>query len=412
MTAERSTDRWPVRTLRPEEWAAFVAVDSHAFGATAPDELLDAEKELFGAGRDIGVFDGDTLAGIATAYPFELGVPGRILPAAGVSWVGVLPTHRRRGILSALMDSQLSALHDEGRPLALLWASEPPIYGRYGYGLASRFWSLTVPREPAALLPDTPADPQLRLRLVPAGEWALTAGVYEIVAGQRPGIFARDERWWQRAVRDLPSMRAGSSELRCVVAEDGSGVRGYARYSTKQDFNDFGNGTVSVREVMAVDPAARAALYRYLFDLDLMGSTHLWNVPVDDPLLHWLANPRKAKPAGNDALYVRLVDVDGALAGRCYATDVDLVIGVRDERCPWNDGRWRVTGGRHGASCVRTRGAADVEMGVRELGAIFLGGTSVLELAAAGRVSGSPAALHAATSAFAHSPAPWCPVVF
>ena len=110
-------------------------------------------------------------------------------------------------------------------------------------------------------------------------------------------MFARNERWWKRAVMDLPDMRDGRSELRCVIVEDRAGVRGYARYATKQSFgDDFGQGKVSVREVMALDPAALAALYRYLFDLDLMGSTEIWNVPVDDPLLHWLQDPRRAKP--------------------------------------------------------------------------------------------------------------------
>ena len=112
-------------------------------------------------------------------------------------------------------------------------------------------------------------------------------------------------------------MRDGRSALRCVVAEDGDGVRGYARYATKQSFgDDFGQGKVSVREVMALDPAALATLYRYLFDLDLMGSTELWNVPVDDPLLHWLQNPRRAKPERGDALYVRLVDLPAARSAR------------------------------------------------------------------------------------------------
>lgn len=404
---------WPVRTLSEQDWSAFAALDSHAFGSTAPEELLEAERAFFGGGRDIGAYDAELLVGIATAYPFELTVPGGTVPAAGISWVGVLPTHRRRGVLSSLMDAQLSGLHEEGRePVAVLWASEPPIYGRFGYGLSSRFWSVTVPRSATALSADTPLDPDLRLRLVAADDWALTAKVYDGVAAQRPGMFARDERWWRRAVLDIPAMRDGRSELRCVVAEDGTGVRGYARYSTKQDFSDFGNGTVSVREVMAADPAALAALYRYLFDLDLMGSASVWNVPVDDPLMHWLQNPRRAKPEVNDALYTRLVDVDTALAGRTYADDIDVVLEVRDAHCPWNAGRWRLSGGTAGATCNRTQDAADLTLDVRELGAAYLGGISLVELAAAGWVEGSPAALRAAATAFTHTPAPWVPVVF
>ncbi len=416
MSDQRTSDgrRWPVRTLAGPDWEAFNEVDSHAFGTTMPSEVMESERAFFGEGRDIGAYDGEVLIGIATAYPMHLTVPGGAVPTAGVSWVGVLPTHRRRGVLSALMGSQLDALHESGRePLAVLWASEPQIYGRFGYGLATRHWSGSVPRSASALLPDVPADAGLRLRLVATDDWAVTAPVYDAVAATRPGMFARDERWWARAVRDLPSMREGRSALRCVVVEDGDGVRGYARYGTKQSFGeDFGQGKVLVREVLATDAAALATLYRYLFDLDLMGSTELWNLPVDDPLPHWLTNPRRAKLETGDALYVRLVDVDAALTARTYSSDVDLVLDVADARCPWNAGRWRLTGGPGGATCTRTDDPADLTMDVRELGAAYLGSTSLVELAAAGRVRGSATTLQAATTAFAHSPAAWCPVVF
>jgi predicted acetyltransferase len=412
MTTPRTT--WPVRTLGDDDWRAFLDVDANAFGMTPPPELDESARETHEPDRNIGAYDGDVLVGIATAYSFTLTVPGGTVPAAGVSWVGVLPTHRRRGVLSALMDTQLGSLHDTGRePVAVLWASEPQIYGRYGYGLASRHWSLTVGRSATALSPDAPTDPALRLRLVPAEDWKVTAGVYDEVTARRPGMFARDERWWLRAVRDLPSMRHGSSALRCVVAEDGDGVRGFARYSTKQSFDDdFGNGKVDVREVLAVDPAALAALYRYLFDLDLMGRTSLWNVPVDDPVMHWLQNPRQAKPESGDALWVRLVDLSAALTARTYSSDVDVVLEVDDQRCPWNAGRWRLAGGPGGATCTRTDDPADLTVAARDLGAAYLGGTSLAELAAAGRVSGPENLLRATSQAFSTDPAPWCPVVF
>ena len=412
MTPDSSA--WPVRTLDDSDWPAFIDVDSNAFGNTFPEEMVEADREFHEPGRGIGAFDGDRLVGIATAYPFGMTVPGGSVPAAGVSWVGVLPTHRRRGVLSALMDHQLTDLHDSGlEPVAVLWASEPAIYGRYGYGQASSYWSLTVGRSPTALSADAPRDPGLRLRLVPADDWKLTAAVYDAAVARRPGMLTRDERWWRRAVRDTPAMRKDASALRCVVAEDGSGVRGYARYSTTQSFGeDFGRGKVRVREVLADDSAALATLYRYLFDLDLMGSTELWNVPVDDPVRHWLTNWRQAKPWFGDALYVRLVDLDTALTARRYRTDVDLVLEVADPRCPWNAGRWRLSGGTDGAACTRTDDPADLVLGARDLGAAYLGGASFVELATAGRVAGSADALQAATAAFAHTPAPWCPVVF
>jgi len=407
---------WPVRPLTDEDWEEYVALDSHAFGATMPEETITADRALHRGARSIGAHDGTTLAGIATAYSYDISVPrGCSIPAAAISWVGVLPTHRRRGVLRALMTSQLHSIHEVGRePLAILWASEPQIYGRFGYGMATRGLSLTVPRDPRALLTTVVSDPSLRLRLVDAADWKTTAGVYDAVASVRPGMPARDELWWGQAVQDIPAMREGRSELRCVVAEDDGGVRAYARYRTKQSFDDgFGSGVVSVREVMGVDPAALASLYRYLFDLDLMGSTELWHRPVDDPLMSWLQNPRRAKPILGDALYVRLVDLPRALGGRTYTTTIDVVIEVSDETCPWNAGRWRLTGGRDGSTCDRTGDPADIALAVGDLGASYLGGTTLRELMLAGRVEERRAgAVAAAGAAFAHSPAPWCPAVF
>jgi predicted acetyltransferase len=411
--------RYPVRALHEDDWAGFVATDSHAFGITVPDAVAEAEREVHEPGRGLGAFEGSTPVAIATAFSFELTVPGGALPAAGVSWVGVLPTHRRRGLLRALMTRQLQDVHDAGRePLAALWASEPPIYGRFGYGLASRSYALTVPRSAQAITEDAPADPALRLRLVSPEDWRLMQPVYDVAARERPGMLARDERWWRRLVRDTPELREGRSGLRAVVAEDEERVRGYALYATKPDWAPGSQGgTVFVRETMSADAPARAALYRYLFDLDLMGSTTLSNTPVDDPLLFWLRNTRAASPRLSDALYLRLVDVRTALRRRTYATPLDVVLDVRDDLCPWNHARWRLIaddGTEDGAvRCERTDGPPDLELGVRELGAAYLGGTALADLGLAGLVRElTPGALRTASAAFLHTPAPWCPTAF
>jgi len=377
--------------------------------------LLAAERELHEPGRGIGGYDGPDLVGVATAFSYRLSVPGATVPAAAVSWVGVLPTYRRRGVLSALMTYQLDSVRAAGQePIAILWASEPQIYGRFGYGRATSLTAWTVPRDAATLGPDAPSGPSAALRLVDPAAWDAFAGAYAAVARRRPGMPERDERWWRRAVRDLPDLRDGRSELRCVVAEDvGGGVLGYALYSTKQDWQNFGQGEVSVREVLATDPAALSGLYRYLFDLDLMGRTQLWNVPVDDPLQHWLSNPRTAKPSVGDGLYVRLVDLPRALAARTYTRPIDVVLEVDDRGVPDNAGRWRLTGDPGGATCTPTADAPDLLVGTRDLAAAYLGGTTLAELAAAARVREvRDGALAEASCAFAVTPAPWCPAVF
>ena len=186
----------------------------------------------------------------------------------------------------------------------------------------------------------------MRLRVVDdTGELAgPLAPVYEAVARARGGLPVRDDRWWSRVLRDLPCMRDGYSALRCAVAEDSGGVRGYALYRTKQSWEaPYPAGTLAVKELLALDPAALAELYRFLFDQDLMATTTLWNVPVDDPLLVWLADPRRARPGLADSLFVRVVDVGAALEARRYSADADVVLEIADDVCAWNAGRWRFT---------------------------------------------------------------------
>lgn len=417
MTDSAARPDWSTRSLTERDWEQFLRVDSHAFGATMPEELGATERELHEEGRGLGAFDrDDELVGIATAFSYDLSVPGAEVPAAGVSWVGVLPTHRRRGVLTALMRAQLHGIRDAGRePIAILWASEPQIYGRFGYGQATSLFFASVRRDPRALHALAPVDPALRLRLTEPAQWKDVAEVYEGLRARRPGMPARDERWWRRAVRDVPALRHGYSELRAVLAEDPAGVRGYAYYATKQGSGEnFANGTVAVREVIATDPAALAALYRYLFDLDLMGKTELNNLPFDDPLPHWLTDPRQARLTRHDALYVRLVDLPGALTARRYAAELDVVLEVADGFCPWNAGRWRLCAGPEGtATCTPADSAPDLRLDVRELGAIYLGGTSLLDLAGAGLADERTAGAAQRTArAFAHHPAPWSPAVF
>ncbi len=412
-----SPTSFPIRVLTDEDWPSVLEVDSNAFGSTFQTEVLDLERAMHEPGRTLGAFDGPTLVGLTSAFSFDLTVPGAVVPAAGVSWVGVLPTHRRRGVLRGLMTTQLHDVRDRGREaVAILWASEPAIYGRFGYGLASTAYAMNVPRSAHALRPDAPTDPALRLRLVPAEDWKLTADVYAAAAAARPGMITRDERWHRRSASDFASLREGRSALRCVVAEDDSGIRGYARYSTKPDWSTpVPSGTVHVREVIGVDGAALAALYRYLFDLDLMGVTELGNVPVDSPLLHWLNNTRATLPTWQDALYVRLIEVGTALTQRTYSAPVDVALAVTDPLCPWNDGTWRLVGGHDGARCERSGDEPDLILDVTDLGGAYLGGTSLGELAAAGRVQvreGGASRLAAVSAAFATSPAPWCPFVF
>lgn len=410
-----ATGSWAVRTIAPDEWLAYARLAELAFlGEQSPEEL-ELERSVHELDRSLGAYDGDLLVGSAAAYTFALTVPGGEVPAAGVTWVAVAPTHRRRGVLSALMRHQLDGIHEAGRePVAVLWASEAGIYGRYGYGRASWQLSFEVPRSPTAVL--GAADPGLRVRLAdPEESLEACAGVYDTVRATRPGFYARDERWHRRELFDAPSFRGGQSRLRVALVEDQQGtVRAYARYRTEARWSPGPQGVVHVREAQAVDGAAYATLLRYLSDLDLTATLSMQRRPVDDPALDLLGDPRRARPVLGDALYVRLVDLPAALARRSYRLDVDVVLEVTDERCPWNTGRWRLSAGPGGAVCEPTQDPADLTLPVAVLGAAYLGSArAVSRASAAGLVEERTAgALAVVDRAFTGDVEPWCPTIF
>jgi predicted acetyltransferase len=428
------TQSYPIRPVRREEFGAFRFVDDHAFHATGwlPERLAISQR-LFEPDRSLAAFDPSSAAfeapattrdgdivGVAGAFSFQMTVPGAVLPVAGVSYVSVLPTYRRRGILRSLMRRQLADIAARGQePVAALWASEAPLYGRYGYGTAGSVAVFKFSRDEGTL--NVPADESLALRLVsPAESLADLRLVYDSVRPVRPGFFARDDAWWDLALFDHESARGGFGPLRCVLAVDAAGPRGYALYRAQGGWDAaeyLPASKIVIRELIAADPAAGAALWRDLLSRDLVTEVLAVNRPVDDPLLFQLADPRRARPNTGDGLWVRLIDLPRALRSRAYSCAVDVVLEVSDELLEANGGRWRLRVpdpvSAAGITCERTTSPADVSLGVRELGAAYLGGTRLGTLAAAGLVtelrSGTLAPLSAAMN---WDPSPWCPAIF
>jgi predicted acetyltransferase len=425
-SATRGEHPYPIRPVSSEEFDAFHTVDTHAFHGSplSPEDrqLVTARLEF---DRSLAAFDGATPVGTAGAYSFQLTVPGsQALPAAGVTWVAVLPSHRRRGVLTSLMRRQLADVRDRGEPLAVLWASESVIYSRYGYGRAMWHADFTLYRGEGALARTAPADGGLRLRLAdPVAALPELAKVYEAVLPSRPGFIARNEPWWRGVVYDPADRRHDTSPLHCMLAEDDGGPRGYALYSAVSRWDSdtsLPDSTLNVREMVAADAAAGAALSADLLSRDLTAEFRLRGRPVDDPLLYQLADPRRARPRLKDALWVRIIDVPGALARRRYSAPADVVLEVRDDLLPANAGRWRLTttgfaedGAGLSATCGPSSSAPDVLLDVTQLGAAYLGGTTLGALAAAGLVTeGRPGAVRQLSTAWSWDPAPWCPVNF
>ena len=402
-------EAYPIRSITQGEFDAFSAVTDHAFVLSPPsDEGRAQDLARLELDRCIAAFDGCAQIGTATAFSFQMSVPGGLLPTAGVSWVSVLPTYRRRGVMRSLMRGQLQDIRDRGEPVAVLLPTESPLYGRYGYGMATRHASFTIRRGEGALAADAPSDSKIQLRIAPPRECrGELEQVYGAVLRSRPGFVARSDVWWDRATRGP----AGQTPVTCLLAEDATGPRGYALYAGNNRWEDedlLHHCTLTITELVAADPAAGAALWGDLLSRDLVTEVRARRRPADDPLLFQLADSRRVRARVTDGLWARLVDLPGALSARRYSCSVYTVIEVHDELLPGNAGRWHLRAGVGGAaSCERTAAAPDVSAGVRELGAAYLGGIRLGSLADAGLVAEHrPGALARLSAAMSWDPSP------
>lgn len=357
----------------------------------------------------------EQLAGVNSVYSVNLPVPGGSVACAGLTWVGVHPNYRRRGVLTAMIRDHLRAVHERGEPVSALFASEATIYGRFGFGIASQVLHGNLPR--GAELREVPGADQVRIRLEKASidrHADIVGDCYEAARQGRPGWVSRNTPAQRRAsVYDPPRGRDGGESLRIFVAEadDGGPARGYALFRRTGGWEDWPqpSGEVRIRELVARDPAAARALWARLLDLDLTVKVQLNQRPTDDPLFHLLINPRIGQVSQTDGLWVRLVDLPAALAARRYTAEVDVVFEVRDELCPWNAGRWRLRAGPGQAQCTPSTEPPAFALDVRDLGSAYLGSVSLTGLAEAGLVTVTdPTGFASAAAAFTWPVAAYC----
>jgi predicted acetyltransferase len=392
----------------------FLEAGELAFGEQVREDDLARWQKSFEPDRAIVARDGERIVGTAGILSFDLTVPGGVLPAAGVTLVGVPPTHRRRGILRRMMRAQLDAIHARGESLAILWASEGNIYQRFGYGLGTLRGRIAVERARSAFR--QPHRPAGQIRLVEVDEARrLFPPVFDAVRPLRPGFFSRSPGFWESEFWPDPEhWRRGAGPAWHVVHETDDTVDGYARYRIRDAWEDAGpKSTIVVVEVMATNPAARLDLWRYLLDIDLVHTLEAWNVAPDDPIVLSVAEPRRLGLALGDALWLRVVDVGTALAGRRYSADGRVVLEVTDEFCAWNAGRWSLTVEGGEARVGHTTEKAELACDVTDLGATYLGAFGFTQLADAGRVRELvPGTLERADALFRTARVPWCPKVF
>ena len=391
-----------------DEYGRAIGAIGQYFNPPPGEEFLERFARTLPHERMHAAFEGGAVVGGAGALPFELSVPGGSLPCAGVTAVGVHPTHRRRGVLRSMMDAQLRDVHERGEPIAALWASEETIYGRFGYGIAAWSGELRVPHEWDAFT--APLEPAGTTRFVTPDEArGLFPPIYDAVRRERPGMMSRSDTWWEDRHLRLPEEES-SAPRRFVVLELDGEPQAYAIYRTHFGF-DGGSASsrLVAREAFGATPQAMAAIWRFLLDVDWMASAETSLVPPDHPLFLLLAAPRRMRYRMGDGLWVRLVDLPAALAGRAYGEGGPLVLEVRDAVCEWNDGRWRLEGG----SCERTDADADLALDVGALGSAYLGSVSFAQLREALRVQElREGAVERADALFASRPLPWCPEIF
>jgi predicted acetyltransferase len=399
-----------IRAPADDELRAAMNAAEVAFGSSGvEDEDYERERKRLAASRALAAYDGGKPVGLAGAYKFDLTIPGGQLPCAGVTWVGVMPTHRRRGILRDFMGQQLEDVKAWGEPLAALWASEAAIYGRFGYGHAAANLHMKSDKARFRLLDELGSDAQVRL--VDADEaFELFPPVYERVRARRAGMLSRDEHWWKdHRLADPESWRHGASKKLYVVVEIGGKVDAYAYYRIKDDWQDgFSKSQVRVIETMAASSAAERALWRFLHELDLVVLVEAYFFDPASSLPLVVRDPRALALRWSDGLWLRLVDVESALQARAYCAGRPVVLEVRDELCGWNSGRYRV-----GDDAGRTEDKAELALDVADLASAYLGQFDFHRLVHAGRADELvPGAAEAASHLFRTDLPPFCPEVF
>jgi len=402
---------YDIRTVKDlDEFSSAVFAIGQYFGMTPSNERMQPFFDQITSERMHAAWSNGSIVGGAGAFPFGLSVPGGELPTAGVTVVGVYPNHRRRGVLRSLMRAQLDAAHERGEPLAALWASEETIYGRFGYGLSSFAGEIKLAHEYTTFA--QPAEPEGTIRFLD-GEEALAAlpQVYDRVREQWPGMFSRNELWWnQRVIADPEERRDGAGPKRIVAYERDGALDAYAVYRHKPGWEE-GSTVAELRvvEALAATPVAERDLWSYLLSIDWKATVSAYLLPPDHALFLLLATPRRLRYRMGDGLWVRLIDVGAALSGRAYSADGAVVFDVHDEFCPWNEGRWKLEGG----AASRTDDDADISLPVQSLGSAFLGGVPFSALGRAGRAEELQAgAFMRADGLFRWNRHPWCPEIF
>lgn len=405
-----------VRLLTDAELPAATKLVGRQMLGSVTDEVADGWAKLFrGQGNVVhGAFDGEHLVGTAAWFPTRLAYPGEPVAAAGVTAVSVLSNHRRRGHLSRLMDAELRHAADAGSTVAVLIAAEYPIYGRFGYGFATRSCTIRLDTGAARFL----HEPTGTITLVdPVEVRAPLQQMYDARWGRTPGAIQRVEEFWdhEAGLRGYPGRPFDPGKQRGALwHDDGGQLQGAIVYTIEEAWTDNRPaGVAEVEHLWGATPEAERELWRHLLTVDWVRTAKAGNRAVDDPLAFWLHDGRTAVYADHfDNLWLRVLDVPSAFAARRAGVPGSAVVEV-DDPLGYARGRWAIELGPDGGSAVATTDQPDVTIGASTLGATLLGGHTLAALAPAGLVDeGRPGGLARASALLQTPTAPWSPLGF
>lgn len=395
----------------------YLTVDAAAFGLAADPAVAAAKRPLIDPGRYLLAHIDDEPVGGAGSYATELTLPGgAIVDVAAVSDVGVAPTHRRRGVVSELMRTQLRGLLDDGTPLAVLHASEAGIYRRFGYGPSTRWRQVRIDARRVVFREDVPRAGGTLHVLQRADAVAECSAVHDRVRRTVTGGLARPDTWWPAVVGDVDTYLGGTAGHLAMVHRDGRGTPdGYALYKVDHDWEaGQANHSVQVWELVGQSPEVELALWRALIEHDLVRVVS-GPIQVDHPLFDVVVDGRQVGAQWDqDLLWARPLDVVELLSTRRYGVAGRIVLDVADPFLVGPGGTYelRIDGDGVG-ECRRSDATPMIRVGIDGLGAVLLGGGSFRRLARAGQVSaGESSDLALADAAFACDPLPWCWVRF
>ncbi|MFJ9717753.1 GNAT family N-acetyltransferase [Streptomyces sp. NPDC101213] len=409
-----------VRPITDAELPAWMRTAKTGFlrAPTVTEADVAARRTAHVGSRTYGAFDAGACVATFRSFPQELTVVGgATVPADAVTNVAVLPTHRRRGILTRLMTEDLTAAKDRGDVVATLIAAEYRIYGRYGFGPATSAaeWTVDVPR--TGLDPNWPGPgdggridlvgPEEVRKIGPELHGRLRRGL--------PGAVSRTDVWWDTDTGVLRGFGEWSEPFYAAYRSADGEVQGLVSYKADDHWGDAKQplNTATVEWLIATTPAAERALWHYLCSIDWVVRVKSGPRAPDDLLPHFLPDPRAARVTTQaDWLWVRILDVVRALEARTYGGSGSLVLEVTD-RAGYTGGRFLLEAGPDGASCTPTGRAADLTLDVAVLASLWLGDESAPRLAALGRLGEERAGAALEADALLRTPGrPWCPDMF